>query len=344
MIAILHTVEPGVTLKSRNALRMEGRVATFRKIKTGWRAEVFKNKIRRSKVLPTKREAQDWAAREEYKIANGDKIAAATLLADVFDRYAREISPANRGHRWEEMRLAKFGRDLGEHKISEIEPKHIAAWRDQRLREVSTGTVRREMVLMASVFRVARDEWGMIKTTPMEGVRKPPPAAPRERLPKQYEIDRLRHVAGTDLANSTARAFHCFMFACETAMRAGEICGLTWDKVDLERRVAHLPKTKNGSSRDVPLTSEAVDMLRQLPDLDPVFGLTPQNLDALFRKIKKKAGVEGLHFHDSRHYATVQLAKRVEVLDLARILGHRDLRMLLVYYNEDMSDIAKKLG
>ena len=39
-------------------------------------------------------------------------------------------------------------------------------------------------------------------------------------------------------------------------MRAGEICGLTWDNVSIGRKTAYLPMTKNGSSRTVPLSKK----------------------------------------------------------------------------------------
>jgi integrase len=129
-------------------------------------------------------------------------------------------------------------------------------------------------------------------------------------------------------------------------MRAGEIVGLTRDNLDLDNKVAHLPMTKNGHARDVPLSSAAVDLIAQLPpDLDPVFGLTSRQLDVLFRKIKSRALVDGLTFHDSRAAALTMLSRKVDVMTLAKISGHRDLRILQnVYYRETAADIAARLG
>lgn len=128
-------------------------------------------------------------------------------------------------------------------------------------------------------------------------------------------------------------------------MRAGEICGLTWDRVDLSERVAHLVKTKNGRPRDVPLSTEAVRLIEALPHADPVFGLSSRQLDALWRKLRDRAGVVDLTFHDSRAEAVLRLSKKLEVLELARMTGHTDLNMLIrVYYRASASDIAKRLG
>lgn len=147
-----------------------------------------------------------------------------------------------------------------------------------------------------------------------------------------------------DLTKTTARAIHAFRFAVETAMRAGEIVGLTEDTVDRETRVATLPRTKNGTARKVPLSMAALDLLGDLPKTDgPLFGLTSQQIDALFRKARDKAGIENLHFHDSRHEAITRLARKLDVLSLARIVGHKDIKMLMIYYNETAEDLAQRL-
>ena len=75
-----------------------------------------------------------------------------------------------------------------------------------------------------------------------------------------------------------------------------------------------------------------------------LFGLTPAILEASWRKARDKAGAVDLHFHDSRHTAITRLAKRLTVLELARMIGHRDLRQLMVYYNETAESLAEKLG
>jgi integrase len=50
-----------------------------------------------------------------------------------------------------------------------------------------------------------------------------------------------------------------------------------------------------------------------------------------------------LHWHDTRHTAITRLAKKLNVLELARIVGHKDLRNLQIYYNESAEELAKKL-
>ena len=319
-------------------------MASIRKLKSGYRAEVARNGIRKSKVFLTKQEAKDWAARAEYEILHGDKIAAKLTLGEVFNRYGREVSPSKRGHRWEVIRLEKFGRDpIAKIRLEDLSAKDFAKWRDLRLQEVAPASVIREMQLMSSVLTVARRDWELISINPISDVRKPSKPQPRDRLPTSAEIEAMQISAGEDLSKATARAFHAFKFAMESAMRAGEIAGLEWDRVDLERRVALLVHTKNGRPREVPLSTRAVELLGALPDLDPVFGLSSRQLDVLFRKLRDRAGVTGLTFHDSRHAAITALSTKLDVLALARMVGHTDLRQLRVYYNESAEELAKRL-
>lgn len=142
----------------------------------------------------------------------------------------------------------------------------------------------------------------------------------------------------------SARCGAAFIFAIETAMRAGEIIKLTWDNVFFDKSYCFLPDTKTGRSRQVALSKESIRILKQLPrDDEYCFNLSSSQLDANFRKAKACALVDDLHFHDSRHEAITRLAKKIHVMDLARMVGIRDLKILMVYYNERAEDIAKRL-
>ena len=321
-------------------------MASIRKLKTGrWQAQIARNGIRKSKLFDSKRAASDWAAREEYLALNAMPSGQVMLLSEAFDRYANEVSPLRGGERWEVIRLRKFARDpLASKVIASITGKDIAEWRDARLKEIAPASVRREMELMSAVFSVARTEWGLIDASPMVDIRRPKTSPARKRRVSEAEFKALALSAGSDLTAATARAYHAFLFAVETGMRAGEIIGLTWDDISIDDRTAHLPKTKNGLPRDVPLSSAALKLLEALPDADPVFGLSSRQLDVLWRKVRDRAGVEGLRFHDSRHEAITRLARRVDVLDLARIVGHKNISELMTYYDATAGEIAARLG
>lgn len=318
-------------------------MASIKKHNRGWRVQIDRQGVRKSKVFPTRQEAKDWAANTEYEILHKDEVAANLSFGELLELYARNVSVNKRGARWEIIRIEKLKRDpIASIQLKNLKPAHFADWRDRQ--NLAPASITREMTLLGGALNWARKERGLISTNPLSDVRRPPKPQPRDRLPTEDEMERMAHSAGADLSKKTARAYHAFLFSCETAMRAGEVCGLTWEHVNLERRVAHLPFTKNGRSRDVPLSTKAVELLMALPEADPVFDLTTRQLDVLWRKLRDKAGVDGLTFHDSRHHAVTRLAKKLDVLDLAKMVGHTDLRILLnVYYKEDPAAIALRL-
>lgn len=323
-------------------------MATLRKVGKGWRAEVSRKGVRLSQNFALKAEAKDWAARQEYLILNQESLQSKQSFGEVMDRYAREVSSTKRGARWEQIRLEKLrSYPLAQIRMEELKPADLANWRDARLKEVAPASVNREMVLLSAVLTQARKEWGLIKESPMSEVRKPSKPAARDRRVSKAELEKLALSAGSDLTKSTARSFHAFLFAIETAMRAGEVIGLMWDRVDLDNQVCHLPMTKNGTARDVPLSQEAVRLLKTLPASDPregsVFGLKSAQMEVLWRKLRDRAGIDDLHFHDSRHEAITRLAKKLDVLSLARAVGHRNLNQLMAYYNESAAELAKRL-
>jgi len=141
---------------------------------------------------------------------------------------------------------------------------------------------------------------------------------------------------------------YAFLLALRTAMRAGEIRGLTGESVDLAAGVIRLEthKTKHvtGRARLVPVTRQAVRILRVLHKPGPLLDIGAGSLDALFRKARDQAMVEGITFHDSRATALTHLSRRVDLLTLARISGHRDVSLLsAVYYRESSASIAARL-
>ena len=122
------------------------------------------------------------------------------------------------------------------------------------------------------------------------------------------------------------------ILAVETAMRRGELLGLLWRHVDWERRIVHLPMTKNGDSRDVPLSARAYETLWHLHAEraeERVFPVSGNTVRLSWEHLRERAGCPDLHFHDLRHEAVSRLfEKGLNVVEVATISGHRELRML----------------
>lgn len=316
-------------------------MASIRKHGKKWRAEVYRHGQRRSKVLDTKAQAMAWAVDAERELNAGEGIPDKPFSA-LLEKYRQEVSEGKKGYKWEAARIGLLLRDpLAEVRLPKLSAPDCAAWRDRRLRQVSAASVRREWTLLSHACNVAIREWHWLRANPFRGVKRPAPPAARDRRISQDEIDRILLASGYEEPpqTATARVGAAFLFAIETAMRAGEIASIRPDRV-FDRHV-HLPQTKNGNKRDVPLSTEAKRLLDLVGNN---FNLTADQVSHLFRKIKARAMIDDLHFHDTRREALTRLSKKLDVMQLAKVSGHRDLRILQeVYYAPTVDDLADKL-
>jgi integrase len=325
-------------------------MAAFRKRKDKWHVQIRKSGTAPlTKTFTHKKDAQQWANEIERKIDQGLILELNhpdyETLSQILERYKNEITITKRGGHIEAYRLAKIMRDpIADIKLSQLSAMHIADYRDRRLKEVSACSVVKEMTLISLSLDIARKEWGVpMHSNVVRDVKKPQPKRGRDR--------RLSSEEHTVLLRSCSKSSNHWLtpliiIAIETGMRRGELLSIAWEDVDLDLRVAHLDMTKNGSKRDVPLSSEAINLLRSLPhDISgKVFPLTAASLRGLWNRACRRAGITDLHFHDLRHEATSRFfEKGLNVMEVATITGHKDLRMLQRYTHLRAEDLAKKL-
>ena len=310
-----------------------------------WRVQLYRHGQRESATFRTKSEAAQWALQREAELT-GARLPDKTL-DDALVRYARERAPKLAGARWAANKIRNLRAfPLAKKPLAAIKQKpDLTDWRDTRGEQVAPATVNRELNLMRSVFEAAID-WGWLTLNPMARLKRPKNPPSRKRRISQAEIDAvckgLGYVTGPPETLSQRVAL-AFLFAIETAMRGGEIVSLQW--ADVGELSVHLPKTKNGDARNVPLSRRAREILGLMPREDGgVFGLTDPQKDALFRAGRARAKLDNLHFHDSRAEAIWRLSKRLDIFELARMVGHRDLKSLMIYYQTTADELAAKLG
>ena len=332
-------------------------MATIIQRRDKWRVQIRLRGIVKSRTFIRHQDAKAWAAREESIIMDGlhGNASRNHTFGDVAQRYLNEITPTKRGSREETYRIKRALRTfIADIELDKLSPNHFAEWRDMRLQEVSPDSVKRELGTMSAICDHALKEWSLLNDNPVHKIRKPKGAPARTRRPSDLEIEQICSALNWPLEDNpytkpdldVQRVALSFLFAIETAMRASEICDLTWQYVDLKRRVVHLPKSKNGHARDVPLSKRALEIIQLVKGINDVsvFDVPTESRDTLFRRARDKCGISDLHFHDSRREALTRMSKKVPVEVLAKISGHRDLRILLnVYYRPDMADIASML-
>lgn len=322
-------------------------MASIQKHGARWRVQVYANGVRDSRVLDTKQEAAKWALEREAELT-GKKLPDKSF-GDALALYEREVAPTHRAGDKEIVRLKSLRREpMARRKLAGLSGDDLAHWRDTRLKEVKPASVAREMNLIRSVLEHVRlPPYRWIKANPLADVKWP--TVPRGRARRITAEEQAAVEVAFGQADglrgelATHRVGLAFLFALETAMRSGEIVALRWEDVRLSERYVVLPMTKNGDRREVPLSSRALAILSALPEADPVFGLNAAQRDALWRK-NLPAWIPDLHFHDSRGEAIWRLSKKLDVLQLARVIGHRNPASLMDYYRESAADMAKLLG
>lgn len=325
-------------------------MATFRKRNGNWQAQVrCARQSAVSRTFPHKAEAVAWARQIEadsLPVANAAPANATATLADLLVRYRDEVSCAKRGGDIEAVRLNRMlAHPFSQVPLPEISSVILNRYRAERLKQVQPETVRRELTLLHHLFEVARDEWGVaIDGNPMQAVKKPKPATARDRRLEAGEFERLM------LACSVSRNAWLeplVRLAIETGMRRGEILNMKWQDIDLDRKVLHIPITKTGHTRRIPLSTAAMVILMQLPipHTGQVFDLTPNAVKLAWRRLVLRAGLEDLHLHDLRHEAISRFfEKGLGIAEVALISGHRDFRQLFRYTHLRAEDVAGKLG
>ncbi|SDY99847.1 site-specific integrase [Variovorax sp. YR266] len=303
------------------------------------------------KSFATRTEAKKWARHMETSMDAGGYRSRTSmdkaLLGEALLRYSAEVSPTKRGHLDEVIRIKALMRSkMAAFALEKLTPTVVAAFRDERLREVKAGAVIRDLSLLSSVINHARREWGAGIENPCLLVKKPPAPPGRARVLSADEEGRLL-VAVAPVGRRNPDMLPLVQLALHTAMRRGELLALEWKHIDLAAQTAYLPVSKNGHPRSVPLSRAAVAALSARPtDGDGrVFSISAQTLAAAFRKATARARVPGFRFHDLRHTATSRMADKLpNVIELAAVTGHRSLQMLKRYYHPSAGALAKKLG
>lgn len=312
-----------------------------------WQARIRRHGIALSETFGTKSDAEAWARRMESEIERGvwrdSSEAERTTLNEALQRYEREKTAAKRSIVKEQSVIRILREEsIAKLTLARIRSADCAAMVERWKRSgLAPATIKRRMNVLSHVFETARREWGMeTLVNPVRLLKLPPVRDERDRRVADEEIESLLSASNSRLLRPIV------LLAVETAMRRSEIVGLRWEHIDLRRRVVHLPETKNGESRDVPLSSRAVSVLESLPRniSGRVFECREDAITQAFERAVQRAGIPNLRFHDLRHEATSRLAEKLQMHELAKVTGHKSPRMLMRYYHPRAEDLAKKLG
>ncbi len=308
-----------------------------------------------TKTFETKKDAEAWAHDIESQQDRGHfkdrREIEGTTLKEALERYLQNVSIHKRGHVAEGNRIRQLqAHPLAARTLDTLQAKDFAAYRDKRLQLVSANTTRLELAILSHLYTIAIEEWSLPLEHALKSVKKPAPGPARERRLQDGEEKNLHEALG----RPTGRGAQIWLGACirlaiETGMRASEILTLEWSQLRLNDSIIRLNRTKNGTTRSVPLSLEAVRVLTELPRhiggrAIPNFHDT-SGLDRAFKLLCKAANINDLHFHDLRHEAASRLAPHMPAQTLAKVMGWKSLQMAMRYYNpkdEELVEIVRR--
>jgi integrase len=301
-------------------------------------------------------EGDAWCARIERLLDSGvvpeeieGKTKSLTTVSLAYEYYVKTepVSETDKGYWPAILNL------YGETRVSAIDYAWVERMIDylKRDKKRSPSTIRHYAGTMSRMW-----DWLLkrqnVPTNPFKSLRRGYASGEREDVSRDRRVFRdeeVRFIAVMD-----GDILLLFLLALETAMRMREMYTLTDDQIDLSQKTIFLDKTKNGSKRQVPLSSVALELLKDrpkgwlFPDLYCGEGTLANATNRISKRFTYYANMlclEDLNFHDTRHEATCRLYERTTLSDIqiAKITGHRDPRMLMRYANLRASDLAARL-
>lgn len=222
-------------------------------------------------------------------------------------------------------------------KLQAITPKMISEYKSFRYNDgVKPATINRELAMLSKAFNLAVKEWEWMRDNPVAKIPKEKENNERERWLTDEEELRL-------LDKCSAWLKDIIIFDLHTGLRQGELLDLQWSRVNLFRRTIIIQESKNGKPRTIPLNQISMGILTEKTKIknlknDLVFTssrgtrIDADNLRRVFEKALGKAGIDNLHFHDLRHTFATRLAQKgIDIYTIAKLLGHKDIRMTQRY-------------
>lgn len=301
-------------------------------------------RIQRSTGTENRRLAENILAKVKTQIVEGKWFdadeARQHTFEDLMDRYLREHSVINKtkeSYKNDKNHIRHLSMIFAGLTLNKITPKLIAEYKTLRSTEgAKPQTIKHEMICLNHAFNLAVKEWEWITFNPCQRVKMPKVNNQIDRWLTFEEQDRL-----LEACHDRQWLKDVVIFAFNTGMRQGEIINLMWSDVDLFRQTATIHKTKNKEKRTIPLNQTVMELLKAKGKVVSIKGhvftkdgdrSTKREIQRQFSTALKRAGVTNFRFHDLRHpFATRLVQSGVDIYIVARLLGHKDIRMTLRY-------------
>jgi len=326
-------------------------MATIRKRGNRYQVQIRRLGTRAiAKSFLKRADALEWSRMMEARADRGDlPVSSAELkgikVKDILIRYRDTVCIKKRSCETEVYTINAFLKTrIALMSLTQVTPADFYTYREKRLRTVKPATINREFGIYKHAFDTALIEWGFPRfRNPLENIKKLKMNNGRDRRLEEDELNRIEQAASR---TKNPYIMPIIFFALETAMRRGEILNINYHDIDYKTKTLHIPITKNGHSRTIPLTARAIEILRTVKMLEynKPFPITANALRLSWERLTVRAKVDDLCFHDLRHEAISRFFERgLSIPEVALISGHRSYAMLQRYTHLKAEDVGKKL-
>ncbi len=252
-------------------------------------------------------------------------------LSEMIKKYL-EYSELNKSSFTHDKTYSRYWLEFfGNQIISNIKPIDIEGYKKYRNEIVKPSTVNRELNSLSKMFSIAVNN-NYIEKNPCQGVHK-----------LKVENIKIRYLT----SDEEKRLFEAIddhwikpivICALQTGMRKTEILDLTWDCVDFTQKYITVLQTKNGKSRQIPISQKLIDALQGQEKIKEYIFINPitknrhGNINDIFPHFLKKAQIKNFRFHDLRHTAATRMVEKgVDLIVVMDILGHSDIKTTMRY-------------
>ena len=285
---------------------------------------------------------------------NLEKTRKPHPFSKLVERYREYGESTKRAWLEEKHTLEMFSRLFGETPLSQITTWQVEKWKADRRKEIKPGSVNRQLTVIKHMFRMVI-EWGLATTNPATGVKRFSVNDQRTRFLTEDEIQRFLKACENQITSPWLLPLATL--ALNTGMRQGELLGLTWDAVDLERGLITVKQTKTLRLKTIAINDQARkapnwlgenrygDSLFMWPWGDLIGKTT---VHYAFGEACKAAKIDDFRFHDLRHTLASHLVMAgVDLVTVKDLMGHVGINMTLRYSHlvpEHKAQAVAKLG
>jgi integrase len=324
-------------------------MASIRRRNGKYQVQIRVGSYSRSQSFHKLNDAKSWARKEEELAEQrrylGSKYEPCNL-GEILFRYLTDVTPHKRSCDTERIVLeALLKEDWVNQPLPQLNAATIAEYRDRRLTSIKPATLKRQLNIVKHACAIAEREWDWL--SPLSLLQRVTIPKNIEHVVKRITVNDEHALINAAQKSRTKNMSELLILAIETAMRRGELLALAWEDIDLGRRELLVRRSKNGIPRTIPLSTRAHSTLASMKSdcSESVFPLSANAVRLAFERVRRRAGLTDVRFHDLRHEAISRLFDRgLTTPEVALISGHKTVSQLFRYAHADIGKVSRLMS